>query len=508
MKTKSLTFRIFLSTILVGILVYFLCALIFISNMYNYFEKQIFGELETEASFLEKYLEKSTENFDLSSTLNELSNFNTIKNRITLIHADGTVFFDNQVDYKTLENHSLRQEFLEAKQNGSAKISRFSSTMTNKTLYFAKLLPTGDVLRISCNQHSVLILLFGMSQSLFFMLIFAIIISGIFAVWTSKKIVNPLNKIDLENPEKSLVYEELKPFTKRIAEENFEKSQREELRKQFSANVSHELKTPLTSISGFAEILKTGETDQKTTIDFATTIYEESQRMINLVNDIIKLSKLDEKSISLQKEEINLFEIANDAAKILNSSAKSKNLKIRLFNENNLVRDFGDSDSGASFDNNSDEKFGEKSGKFSDENSSKKFSVNSGEKSVENLESENQANILGVRAVIYEMIYNLIDNAIKYNKQNGNVDIIIKNDKLNKKIIFIVKDTGIGIPKNEQERIFERFYRVDKSRSKELGGTGLGLSIVKHAAKYHNAKITLDSQEGQGSTFSVEFEEF
>lgn len=479
MKTKSLTFRIFLSTLSVGVLVYFLCALIFISNMYNYFEKQIFNELETEATFLEKY----AENFDLNS----LSGFNTIKNRITLIHNDGTVFFDNQVDFKNLENHSLRQEFIQAKEKGSAKISRYSSTMTDKTLYFAKLLSTGDILRISCNQHSVLVLLLGMSQALFIMLICALIISGIFATWISQKIVNPLNKIDLENPEKSPVYDELKPFTKRIAEENFEKSQREELRKQFTANVSHELKTPLTSISGFAEILKTGETDKKTTMDFASTIYDESQRMINLVNDIIKLSKLDEKSISLQKETLNLFEIANEAANVLKSSAKSKNIKISIYNENNLVSDFGENSS------------------LNNKNQNEKESG----AELKNLNLlKNQAIIMGVRAVIYEMIYNLIDNAIKYNKQNGNVDIIIKNEKFSRKVIFTVKDTGIGIPKNEQERIFERFYRIDKSRSKEIGGTGLGLSIVKHAAKYHNAKINLESQEGTGSKFSVEFEKF
>lgn len=479
MKTKSLTFRIFLSTLSVGVLVYFLCALIFISNMYNYFEKQIFNELETEATFLEKY----AENFDLNS----LSGFNTIKNRITLIHNDGTVFFDNQVDFKNLENHSLRQEFIQAKEKGSAKISRYSSTMTDKTLYFAKLLSTGDILRISCNQHSVLVLLLGMSQALFIMLICALIISGIFATWISQKIVNPLNKIDLENPEKSPVYDELKPFTKRIAEENFEKSQREELRKQFTANVSHELKTPLTSISGFAEILKTGETDKKTTMDFASTIYDESQRMINLVNDIIKLSKLDEKSISLQKETLNLFEIANEAANVLKSSAKSKNIKISIYNENNLVSDFGENSS------------------LNNKNQNEKESG----AELKNLNLlKNQAIIMGVRAVIYEMIYNLIDNAIKYNKQNGNVDIIIKNEKFSRKVIFTVKDTGLGIPKNEQERIFERFYRIDKSRSKEIGGTGLGLSIVKHAAKYHNAKINLESQEGTGSKFSVEFEKF
>ena len=447
MKSKSLTFRIFLSTFFVGTLIYFLCALIFISNIYGYFERKIFSELETEAVFLEQYI--------ADSNLSDLKKFNSIKNRITLIHNDGTVYFDNMVDASRLENHSLREEFVAAKEKGAAKVSRYSSTMTDKTLYFAKSIQNGDVLRISCDQHSVAVLVLGMSQTLLIMLVLAVIISGIAAVWTSRRITNPLNQINLEKPESCAVYEELKPFTKRIAEENHEKTQREELRKQFTANVSHELKTPLTSISGFAEILKNGGTDEKTTKDFAGTIYEESQRMISLVNDIIKLSKLDEKSISLEKEPIELLGLSKEIAKILSASAKAKNVKLDVHGD---------------------------SGK-----------------------------IMGVQPVIYEMIYNLIDNAIKYNVQNGTVEVTVKEETPEKghtfgnKTVISVRDTGIGIPKNEQDRVFERFYRIDKSRSKELGGTGLGLSIVKHAAKFHDATINLSSKEGEGSTFTITF---
>ena len=288
-----------------------------------------------------------------------------------------------------------------------------------------------------------------MSQTLLIMLVIAVIISGISASWISKKVVDPLNKIDLENPEDSAVYEELKPFTKRIAEENYEKSQREELRQQFTANVSHELKTPLTSISGFAEILKAGGTDEATTKDFAASIYDESQRMIALVNDIIKLSKLDEKSISLEKEAISLREMCREVMSVLSVSAKSKNITVNLTGESGLIN--------------------------------------------------------GVQPVIYEMVYNLIDNAIKYNVQDGKVDINLQNLMESHRVILTVKDTGIGIPANEKERIFERFYRIDKSRSKQNGGTGLGLSIVKHAAKYHEASILVNSEVGKGSTFTVIF---
>ena len=321
--------------------------------------------------------------------------------------------------------------------------------MLEKTLYFAKQLESGDILRVSCEQHSVGVLVLGMSQILLVMLVIAMIISGIIANILSKKIIQPLNHIDLENPEATNVYEELKPFTKRIAEENFEKSQREELRQQFTANVSHELKTPLTSISGFAEILKQGGTDEQTTKDFAESIYDESRRMITLVNDIIKLSKLDEKSISMEKEALSLREIAREAMEVLGPVAENKKVSINISGDSGLFN--------------------------------------------------------GVRPVIYEMVYNLMDNAIKYNRTGGTVNIKIESLMDSHKVILTIQDNGIGIPEREKERIFERFYRVDKSRSRELGGTGLGLSIVKHAAKYHNASILLNTKEGEGSTFTVIF---
>lgn len=443
MKNKSLTFNIFISTFSVGVLVYFLCALIFITNMYGYFEEQIFSELETECSLLEGYdLEENPEN------MSRLSGLNT-KNRITLIHPDGTVFFDNNADASTMENHALRTEFLMAQENGKSTTSRYSYTMLEKTLYFAEQLGNGDILRISCNQHTVVVLVFGMSQILIFMLVIAMIISGITASILSKKITEPLNRIDLENPEGSDVYEELRPFTKRIAEENFEKLQREELRQQFTANVSHELKTPLTSISGFAEILKQGVADEKTSSDFAARIYDESQRMISLVNYIIKLSKLDEKSVSLEKEFLSLREITREAMDVIAPAARKKNISMNLSGDSGPVN--------------------------------------------------------GVRPVIYEMVYNLIDNAVKYNREYGTVDIGIRSAKESGKVILSVSDSGIGIPEHERERIFERFYRVDKSRSKSLGGTGLGLSIVKHAAKYHGASVLVESTVNEGSTFTVIF---
>lgn len=446
MQNKSLTFRIFINTFLVGTLVYFICAFIFISNMHDYFEERIFSELKTESVLIENYLE--------NLKLDSLSSIKTV-NRITLIDPEGRVFFDNLANPKEMENHGLRTEVLSALQKGEGKISRYSSTMTEKTLYYARRLPSGNILRISCNQHSVWVSAIGMSQILLIMLIIAVIISAITASYMSRKVVEPLNKIDFENPEESDVYDELKPFTKRIAEENFEKAQREELRQQFTANVSHELKTPLTSISGFAEILKNGGTDEQTTKDFAQTIYSESQRMIALVNDIIKLSKLDEKSISLEKEALSLREVCREAMESLATEAKKKKVTLNLTGDSGLIN--------------------------------------------------------GVQPVIYEMVYNLLDNAIKYNVEKGNVSINIQNlmpDNPERKgrVVLTVKDTGIGIPAEEKERVFERFYRIDKGRSKENGGTGLGLSIVKHAAKYHDASILLNSEKGKGSTFTVIFQ--
>lgn len=438
---KSLTFRIFINTFLVGVAVYFACSVIFIDSFYKYFENQIFSELENECDYLSL-----------------LPNFEDVKteNRITIIDFQGKVIFDNQTNPATMENHASREEVVEAMEKGSAKVSRYSSTMLKKTLYFAKKLENGTVLRVSCQQYTSGVLIFALSQPLLCLLLLALIISGVAASSLSKKIADSIEKIDFDTPEKNETFTEFKPFIKRISDENFEKKQREEIRRQFSANVSHELKTPLTSISGFAEIMKSGSVDEETMRNFSEDIYTESQRMILLVNDILKLSKLDEESITMEKEEICMEEICHGVIKSLQVFAQKKNVSIEF-------------------------------------------------------ESRTKDCINGVPTVIQEMIFNLVENAIKYNKENGKVFVKIEKIEREKPYLkLLVKDTGIGIAENQQERIFERFYRIDKSQAKDrqsarTTGTGLGLSIVKHGAKYHNAKVSVKSKIGEGSEFSLMF---
>ena len=442
MKRKSLTNKVFLHTFILGAAIYSFCTLTLIFTLYKYFEQQIFTTLKSESALVEDYV--------LNQQFDKLKNLDT-KNRITVIDESGNVFFDNIFEPSTLKNHSDRKDFTLAMQNGSVTLSRLSETKAKKYLYYAKKLPDGNVLRLACSQHSVWTLIYGMGWIFAVLFLIAVIVSAVSARIASKRIVEPLNRIDLENPDEKNVYEELKPFIKRIIRENEEKSQREKMRQEFSANVSHELKTPLTSILGFAELLKDGISDEKTVQDFSTTIYDETTRMIKLVSDIIKLSRLDEKSIELEKEEVSLKEVAFDALDSLKTVASKKDIKVEITGEDGVI--------------------------------------------------------FAVRPVIYEMVYNLIENGIKYNKAGGHVKVNVStsDDDNDSNICLTVKDNGIGIPKNQINRIFERFYRVDKSRSKKTGGTGLGLSIVKHAAKYHNASVSVDSEEGMGSVFTVTF---
>ncbi|WP_287048336.1 ATP-binding protein [Treponema sp.] len=439
-KKKSMAFEIFRNTFLVGALVYFVCSAVFIDQLYKYFEQQIFRELETEAELAIQGYRKG--GIDFVQGID-------IRNRITLIDSGGNVLFDNHADYAEMENHLEREEVSEALKKGKGYSSRYSVTLMKKSLYAAIRMDENTIMRVSCDQHTVGILVFGMSQPLLLLFVIALIISGLIATLLAKQITESINKIDLDNPRDCQVYEELKPFTERIADENYEKSQREEIRHQFTANVSHELKTPLTSISGFAELMKDGSVDNQTMMDFAGDIYNESQRLIVLVNDIIKLSRLDEQSISLEKKRINLKEIAQSVCETLHQAAQKKDVTVNLIGTDGFIS--------------------------------------------------------GVPQVITEMVYNLCDNAIKYNRQGGRVDIAVSANAADGTVTLSVKDTGIGIPENARERVFERFYCVDKSRSKQVGGTGLGLSIVKHGAKYHNARIYLDSTEGVGSKFTVVF---
>ena len=513
----------------------------------------MFAELESEADYIAYAIK--------SEGISYIDNFDNNKKRITLIDSNGTVLADTKVNVEELENHADRKEIEDASKDGKGTSSRYSNTLMQKTLYYAEKLDDGTILRISTTQNSIFVILLGLLQPLIIIIVLALLISLFLSHRLSKAIIKPLNNLNLDNPSANETYEELTPLLKKISaqkktidkqikeavqsreefklitenmseglliidkesnvlsynhaavnlleipedqkgsvltfnrskgfrlavekalsgercesniahEENSyeliatpvyvndniigaviviidvtESVKREQLRKEFTSNVSHELKTPLTSISGFAEIMKSGDVSQETVVDFSTSIYDEAQRLITLVSDIMKISELDEGTTIFEKEEVDLCELSKDIVKRLSSVADKRNITFNVIGES--------------------------------------------------------AVIVGTRKILDEMIYNLCDNAIKYNKDNGTVDVIINQS--NNKTSVTVRDTGIGIPSHEQNRVFERFYRVDKSHSKLVGGTGLGLAIVKHGAAYHDAEVSLKSAVDKGTTVNIVF---
>lgn len=481
--------------------------------------------------------------------------------RLTWVASDGTVLFDTLDSAENMENHADRVEVREAFAKGESSSVRYSTTLTERTLYYAKALNDGTVLRISIRQATVLALVLVMLQPILLVAILAVILSAVLANWMSKKIVRPLNSLDLDHPLENDAYEELAPLLSRIhqqrqqiaaqlhslkkqtdefaqvtshmkeglvlldnagkilsinpaaqqvfgaesscdgqdfltidrsrdlhlaiqtaAEEGHgeirserngrefqfdisriesedafvgtvllafdvtEQAFAEQNRREFTANVSHELKTPLQSITGSAELLENGLVKPEDVPRFVGMIRTEAARLVTLVDDIIHLSQLDE-GAAPDRETVDLLETAKDAASALGDSATEKGIRVSVSGES--------------------------------------------------------VSISGVRSFLHEMIYNLCDNAIKYNVENGSVEITVVRKE--QEAVVTVKDTGIGIPAEHQSRIFERFFRVDKSRSKASGGTGLGLSIVKHIAQYHGATIKLQSEFGCGTTVSVVF---
>lgn len=545
--------KIFRSSMLVTLLVLLSSVGLMMGILYDYFESQLINELEREAAYISVGIENEGIEY-LDSIENE-------NERITLIAPDGTVIADTVADAESLENHSSRDEVKQAMQNGSGTSSRYSDTLTEKIVYYAVEMKNGEILRISTRHYTVITILFSLVQSIAIVVLIALLLSLWLCHRVSVKLVEPINTLDLEHPENNETYDELTPLLKKIAnqrqtidkqlkdaiqmQEEFklitenmnegflvidkkmriltynssamkfldisetesesilsvnrtkefrkmlervlsgeryesetesderccrfianpvfaegqtigavivildvtESVNREKLRREFTSNVSHELKTPLTSISGFAEIMKSGDTPDEMVIDFSNSIYDEAQRLISLVSDIMKISELDEKTVVYEKETVDLYALSLEVAERLHAEADKKNVKINVI---------GDT-----------------------------------------------AEVIGVRKILDEMIYNLCDNAVKYNKENGIVDIIV--NLADGKVKLIVRDTGIGIPLSQQERVFERFYRVDKARSKSIGGTGLGLAIVKHGAMYHNAEIKLESKENVGTSVSIIF---
>jgi len=544
-----MTSKIFRSTVFVAVVV-LLCSLgIVMGILYSHFANVQVAQLKDELSLAVTGTEQYGNAF--------LENVEADRFRVTWIDTDGTVLFDTQVDQSTMGNHADREEIREAFATGSGSAVRTSSTLTEQTYYEAKKLQDGTVLRISTNQASAWALMMDLLWPMILIAVLAIGLSALLASRMAKNIVEPMNKLDLEHPLSNNTYEELSPLLRRINQQHLQiaaqmrKLQRktdefiqitshmqeglvvldketnirsinsaamkifgaeescvgssffqvsrkhalrqalndaldfghgsvvqeldgrayrfdmsgiqsdgnllgavilavdvtetqnaEQMRREFSANVSHELKTPLQGIIGSAELLESGMVKPEDTPRFVGHIHKEASRLVNLIEDIIRLSQLDE-GVALPTETVDMLALAEDVKEILLPSAEEKNVRISV--------------SGAGF------------------------------------------SVVGVRRMLQEIIYNLCDNAIKYNVPGGSVTIRAENNRL------VVSDTGIGIPPEHEDRIFERFYRVDKSHSKASGGTGLGLSIVKHAAAYHNAEISLESAPGKGTTITIQF---
>lgn len=375
--------------------------------------------------------------------------------RMTWIGTDGTVLFDSEADTAQMENHLEREEVRQALSEGYGESIRYSNTLADKQLYAAQRLPDGSVLRLSLVQMSVWTLLLGFARPICIVICIALVLSTALASRLAKRIVGPINEINPDVPGQYLGqenYKEVEPLLRRIANQQ-EQLRRDQaqiekaslIRQEFTANVSHELKTPLHAISGYAELLENGMVRESDVKPFAGKIRSESARMTRLVEDIIDLTKLDNGGAEMKWENCNLYRIAENAMDSLESAATEAQVALHLTGTNTTVR--------------------------------------------------------GVPQLLHSIVYNLCDNAIKYHCPNGEVWVHVSKD--NAGVVLRVRDNGIGIPEEYHDRIFERFYRVDKSRSKEVGGTGLGLSIVKHAVMIHKGTIRLTSAPGKGTEFFI-----
>ena len=546
-----MTKKIFKSILIVAGTVLLASIVIIMGCLYEYFSNiqkdKLADELDIAASAVELY------------GTDYLKNIDSERYRITWIQADGKVIYDTQAGADSMENHADRQEVKQALAEGEGSSSRYSDTLMEKTSYYARLLDDGSVLRVSTTYATAGLLVLGMLQPILVVLIAALVLSGILARRISKRIVEPMNSIDLDRPLENDTYEELSPLLNRINQQHreiemqmrylkqrtdeftqitesmkeglilldnkgnvlsineaaqniletdsscigqnflsiersrsinhaiakaFEDGHSEEYaeyagreyqidisriesdgdivgavllafditeqqnaqrnRREFTANVSHELKTPLQGIIGSAELIENGMVKPEDMPRFTGHIRKEASRLVTLIEDIIRLSQLDE-GRQMPSEQVDLFELADEVKSVLEGACEAKNINMKLMGEHVCVD--------------------------------------------------------GVKRLLYEIIYNLCDNAVKYNNEGGIADIDISSDEKNAYIT--VRDSGIGIPQDQQERVFERFYRVDKSHSKESGGTGLGLSIVKHAVSYHNGTVSMKSEPGNGTEIRV-----
>lgn len=413
--------------------------LVVMGVFYHRFQQQISQDLRTFGTIILK-----TEGWQEASDLADSE-----KIRITLIDQDGKVLSDNVADPSSMENHNNRPEVIQARKDGFAETTRKSSTFSEvSTYYYAMRLDDGKVLRVSREASSL-------SAIFFDTLPLILLLSGgilLLALWISRiltrSIMLPIH--DMANHMDELdhvqVYPELVPVVKTIQNQHENMIRQSKMRQDFTANVTHELKTPLTSISGYSELIETGMANPEDVSHFAHEIHKSSDRLLTTINDIIRLSELDSEIDEMQ-ESVDLYEVAKDCLESLNVNAQKYEVNLMLEGQSETV--------------------------------------------------------MAARERMVELIYNLVDNAIRYNKKNGYVKVKIDHDS--KGVYLSVEDNGIGIPKRYHERIFERFYRVDKSRSKATGGTGLGLAIVKHIVLNHHATLSIESEEGKGTNITVHF---
>lgn len=550
---STMTKRIFRATLLVGVAVLIASLTLVMGVLYSYFGRVQESQLRDELSLAAVGVEKNGTDY--------LRALQSHQYRITWVRADGTVVYDTQVDAETMENHAQRQEIQQALAAGEGESSRYSSTLLQKTVYYAQRLPDGTVLRLSAVRVTAGVLVLNMLQPILLVLAAALILSGVLAGRLARRITEPLNRLDLEHPLENDTYEELAPLLRRMEHQRrqidrqmgelrqrseefdqitgsmneglvlldeagailsinpaarrlldadgdcvgqdfltvdrdvtmsdalrqaaeqghsefrgerngreyqfdvtriqtegrtagtvllvFDVTERafaERNRREFTANVSHELKTPLQGIIGSAELLENGMVKQEDVPRFVGHIRAEAQRLVTLIGDIIRLSQLDEGE-PMPTEPVELLAVAREVAENLRSAAETRNVTVEV--------------------------------------------------------TGTPATVSGVRRLLYEIVLNLCDNAIKYNTEGGRVEVEVAQDGGTAAVT--VRDTGIGIPPEHQSRVFERFYRVDKSHSKASGGTGLGLSIVKHAVQYHHGVIQLKSEVGKGTEIRVTF---
>ena len=439
--------RIFSGTFFTCLTVILICSVFITAFLFNYYSNQQLKGLETQLEYLTHMAQE-----------HDIEHLSTFKgdSKIFILDKGSNIILSNITDI-SVPSDAVSEIFEEASISGEGHYTRQIS-FAKRQIILAQQLKDGSVLCICATHHTYIALLGSITGYVAVVLIVAAVISLVLSRRLSHRILKPVYEMNLSSPDKTKVYPELVPFVDKIQEQNSEirsrvqeitskHEEQDKMRREFTANVSHELKTPLTSISGYAELIRDGLAKREDVPRFAGKIYDESKRMINLVGDIIKLSQLDEKDISVTIERIDLYECCAAVIRNLEHQAQKKNVTFTLQGDH--------------------------------------------------------CEINGAEVIIEEIVHNICDNAIKYNKENGQVTVSIR--QCIDGVELTVTDTGIGISKNDLEHVFERFYRADKSHSKEIGGTGLGLSIVKHGAKFHNAYVSIESELQKGTTIRILF---